>query len=277
MSLHLVRTVPDPRMCLKISAQEQSYETEISPETCLRAHPKCSLGSCVTADRRTKQQTNQEKTLNHHILRTERNKPACCQMYICFEIQKNHPKTIRPRTSSYGIYPNLEYLLSVCLITGKGLLLFCWVSCVSILIFLWYSWNFTRKKTVSWPILGNVLFIWNAFMSTQRQTITVINRGSSSWWLACLILCSSLAHLSLPFLCSAPSEFQCRLNPFFHVPITCWALLLLLFHSWERWVEALSPICCWSHVWWSLWALPSSEYSEIFWTLSQTWNWRAHL
>lgn len=27
------------------------------------------------------------------------------------------------------------------------------------------------KKTVPWPILGNVLFILDAFMSTQRQTI----------------------------------------------------------------------------------------------------------
>lgn len=50
---------------------------------------------------------------------------------------------------------------------------------------------------------------------------------------------------ALPVLCSSPlsvpSEFQCRLNPFFHVPITCWVLLLLLFHSWECRVEGLSP------------------------------------
>lgn len=66
---------------------------------------------------------------------------------------------------------------------------------------------------------------------------------------------------ALPVFCSspppAPSEFQCRLNPFplnpfFLFPITCWALLLLV---WQCWVEGLSPICCWIHIWWSLFQL----------------------
>lgn len=45
-----------------------------------------------------------------------------------------------------------------------------------------------------WPIVGNVLFIWNAFMSTQRQTITVIKWGSSSWWFG----------VSFGLLCAVP-------------------------------------------------------------------------
>jgi len=61
------------------------------------------------------------------------------------------------------------------------------------------------KKTVPWPILGNVLFILNAFMSTQRQTIAYHKPREQllmAWCLICTSLYSSLAGLSLPFLCS---------------------------------------------------------------------------
>lgn len=132
-----------------------------------------------------------------------------------FKYKKN-PQTTRPRTSSYGIYPNLEYLLSVCLITGKGSWLFCWVSRVSILIFLWHSWNFyqeensamaySRKCSVYLKCLYEHTKANNYCHKVREQLLVV-------WCLIWPSLCSSLAHLSLPFLCSAPHPSLHLLNP----------------------------------------------------------------
>lgn len=119
-------------------------------------------------------------------------------------------------------------------------MLFCWVSRVSILIFLWYSWNFyqeensamayTRKCSVYLKCLYEHTKANNYCHKPREQLLM-------AWVVSFALLCAvpwllcpcPSCVLLLTSLCTSWIPVQVK-SLFFHLPITCWALLLW---TWE--------------------------------------------